>query len=368
MFQNLEIRNFRLFEHLKVEKLGRINLFAGGNNSGKTTLLETLFLLCGVGNPDLILRVNTFRLGDISINANFREIFLKSFFYQFNLNQSIEICSKKDSVGLIKLKVTPEPRRIVDLPLQDDRLDMSLVDQKKSMGISPRMFNESTENLWSVDLRLQYTLDESEKIYQSYLRFKDDRIFIDHSHNNLATRGIFISDKHGNPLVDATRLGDLRRRKQGDLLVDALKIMEPRLKTLEENSVAGYPMIWGDIGLAELVPLSMMGEGMTRVARIILAISYATGGGVVMVDEIENGIHYSVLEKVWSVIADAAERARVQVFATTHSFECMAAAHKAIGDKLMVHRIEQDREKKNHCITLEEEGIAAAIRHGFEVR
>ena len=139
------------------------------------------------------------------------------------------------------------------------------------------------------------------------------------------------------------------------------------MQALEENSVAGYPMIWGDIGLPELVPLPMMGEGMNRIARILLAISTAAGG-VVMVDEIENGIHYSVLQKVWSAIADAAERAQVQVFATTHSFECMAAAHQALGDKLMVHRIEQDTEGKNHCVTLEEEGIAAAIRHGFEVR
>ena len=143
--------------------------------------------------------------------------------------------------------------------------------------------------------------------------------------------------------------------------------MEPRLRALEENSVAGYPMIWGDIGLPELVPLSMMGEGMTRVTRILLGIS-DVAGGIILIDEIENGIHYSVLHKVWSAIADAAERAQVQVFATTHSFECMAAAHQALGDKLMVHRIEQDKEGKNHCVTLEEEGIAAAVRHGFEVR
>ena len=126
-------------------------------------------------------------------------------------------------------------------------------------------------------------------------------------------------------------------------------------------------MIWGDIGLSELVPLSMMGEGMTRIARIILAISSAAGG-IVMVDEIENGIHYSVLEKVWSAIADAAERAQVQVFATTHSFECMEAAHKALGEKLMFHRIEDTREGRKRCVTLEAEGLAAAIRHGFEVR
>ena len=371
MFQNLEIRNFRLFNHLKMERLGQINLVGGGNNSGKTTLLEALFLLCGTANPELVLRINTFRgfrgLNELVTPTAIRETLLKPLFYQFDSNQAIEINGQHNSLDCMRLKITVEHKSTVALPLRSRQLDTSAVDPQSPPRILSSTLVANRENAGFNDLNLAYVHRSGETRSEGHLHIANNGIQMVTPSNENPFLAIFVSSLGGNSVEDATRLGDLRRRKQGNLLVDALKIMEPRLQALEENSVAGYPMIWGDIGIAELVPLSMMGEGMTRIARILLAISTAAGG-VVMVDEIENGIHYSVLHKVWSAIADAAERAQVQVFATTHSFECMAAAHQALGDKLMVHRIEQDKEGKNHCVTLEEEGIAAAVRHGFEVR
>ena len=73
------------------------------------------------------------------------------------------------------------------------------------------------------------------------------------------------------------------------------------------------------------VPLLYMGDGMGRLASILLAISSAAGGGVV-IDEIENGIHHSCLEALWSVIFQAAAQSKTQVFATTHSYECIEAS------------------------------------------
>ena len=91
MFQNLEIRNFRLFDHLKVERLGQINLVGGGNNSGKTTLLEALFLLCGTADPQLVLSINALRgLNNlVTPTTAIRETLLKPLFYQFASNQTI---------------------------------------------------------------------------------------------------------------------------------------------------------------------------------------------------------------------------------------------------------------------------------------
>ena len=65
-------------------------------------------------------------------------------------------------------------------------------------------------------------------------------------------------------------------------------------------------MIWGDIGLPELIPLPVMGEGMTKIASLVLAIATAKGG-IVLVDEIENGLHHSVLPKVWETVDRAAQ-------------------------------------------------------------
>ena len=149
--------------------------------------------------------------------------------------------------------------------------------------------------------------------------------------------------------------------------MEALQAIEPRLQSIEDNSSSGAPMIWGDVGLPELVPLSAMGEGMTRIARLVLAIS-ATPDGLILIDEIESGLHHSVLPKVWKVVDTAAKQFNTQVFATTHSFECIEAAHKALGaDGFFLHRLEANG-TENRCVTYEPEAISAAMRHYMEVR
>ena len=126
-------------------------------------------------------------------------------------------------------------------------------------------------------------------------------------------------------------------------------------------------MIWGDIGLSELVPLPAMGEGMTQIARLVLAIA-SMPDGVVLVDEVENGIHHSALPDVWRAIDETAKQFHTQIFATTHSFECIEAAHQALGpDGFLLHRLEAS-DAENRCVTFKPNGISAALRHGLEVR
>ncbi len=171
----------------------------------------------------------------------------------------------------------------------------------------------------------------------------------------------------GNLKEDAVLLGVLRKRKQGHLLLEALQVIEPRLQSIEDNSSSGTPMIWGDIGLSELVPLPLMGEGMTRVARLVLTITSAPGG-VILADEIENGLHHSILPKVWQAVDATAKQFNTQIFATTHSFECVEAAHKALGaEGFLLHRLEANG-TENRCVTYEPEEIDVALRHNLEIR
>ena len=203
MFQNLEICNFRLFEHLKVEKLGRINLLAGGNDSGKTSLLEALILLCGAGNPRLVLDIIKLRFEELNLNENAREIYLKSFFHQLSYNQSIDIIGKEDSLGSVKSTITFERKNLITLPF----LDKTLIGQKSPMTTS--------EDAWPSDLRLQYTLNRSEETQIiNYLRIESNEIEIeDSSHAIPSIQGAFISGNNGNLRENATNLGYLRKHK-----------------------------------------------------------------------------------------------------------------------------------------------------------
>jgi len=113
-----------------------------------------------------------------------------------------------------------------------------------------------------------------------------------------------------------------------------------------------------------------MGDGMSRLASLILAIGNAKNG-VVLVDEIENGFHHRVMAKVWRAIAKAARRFNCQLFATTHSLECIASAHKAFSKEesydLLVHRLDRTDDKVS-ATTFGQDELDVAFEMKMDIR
>ena len=351
MFERLRIRNYRTFSDLSIDRLSSINLFTGRNNSGKTTLLEALFLLCGAGNAQMALNGHVVREPSGAAPPAVPETFWKPLFTDLDVEKAVSIEGQHGSCGWLSLDV------------EVDRTGAAQVSLIGSSRKSMPEFSNLTGLLFSFKM--------GAKAGESRIRFMGDGFQSEPADVRLPFRlpfqAAFLSSRTANPQEDAIRLGWLRKRKQGDLVVEALRIVEPRLRSVEDNAASGVPMIWGDIGLPELVPLPVMGEGMTRVARAIIAISTAPEG-VVLMDEIENGLHHSALPKVWAAIDRAAKQFDTQIFATTHSFECMEAAHRALDDaSLRVHRLEAV-DGKIGCVSYEPEELEAAVSHGLEVR
>jgi len=157
--------------------------------------------------------------------------------------------------------------------------------------------------------------------------------------------------------------------RQGEL-VSSLQKLEPRLERLSLIVIAGEPEIHGDLGQQRLVPIAYIGEGFRRLLSILLAIANCQGGAV-LIDEIENGIHHSILEDVWSAIAEMARKADVQVFATTHSYECITAAHRAFQSDgtydLRLHRLERENDQVR-SVTYDQESLETSVAFHWEVR
>jgi len=150
-----------------------------------------------------------------------------------------------------------------------------------------------------------------------------------------------------------------------------LKILEPRLVRLVVSAPApGISVIQGDLGIGRLVPIQLMGEGIGKLLSCLLAIADARGG-TVLIDEIENGFHYAVLPKVWSAIADFAEEYKTQIFATTHSLECIRAAHEAFLQRdekaFLYHRLDWAKGGVE-CMTFDREMLSTAMATGLEPR
>ena len=125
-----------------------------------------------------------------------------------------------------------------------------------------------------------------------------------------------------------------------------------------------------DIGLKRFLPLAYTGEGMVRMADVLIAIA-SSKNGVVMIDEFENGVHYSILEKMWEAVAEFADRFNTQVFATTHSLECVKAAHNALAHReyaFRLFRLQRDSDRSVSAKVFSKDAIEAALKTELELR
>jgi len=120
------------------------------------------------------------------------------------------------------------------------------------------------------------------------------------------------------------------------------------------------------------MPLHLLGAGSIRFASI-LKVMLGEKPAYLFIDKIENGIHYSVQQDVWNDIGEAARAHDVQVFATTHSWEMIEAAHEAFKDEdsyeFRFHRLERNLQTGNlEAVTYNEFGMDAVSSVSYEVR
>lgn len=345
MIENLRLQGFRCFNRLEIDHLSDINLVAGKNNSGKTSLLEAVFLLGSAGNarmasdPHIVRGLEHGTLVESGWNV------WDQLFNGLNTGSTIEIAGTHSTYGNMELQISSSWQPQTEIPL------------------------DRTETDYTDDCTLTFTyFDDSDVGSDSHIHIRGNKFEIEQPTNGSKFPAILLLPRLRRSLHDdASRLANLRRQKRGEILLSAMKAVEPRLESIEVIYSNGKPMIWGDIGLSELVPLPSMGEGMTRIASLVLAIG-TTPHGLVLVDEIENGFHHSVLDDVWRAVDEAAGLFHVQVFATTHSLECVEAAHESLSaDRFNLHRLEYFDEIIR-CVTYEHESIDAAVRHGLDVR
>ena len=156
-----------------------------------------------------------------------------------------------------------------------------------------------------------------------------------------------------------------------DDLVRSLQLLEPNLRGLSLGFVEGSPIIRGLVkGLHLPAPLPLLGGGVVRLVEILLAVVTSTDA-LVLVDEIENGLYHKNLEAVWRAIDSASRDANAQIFATSHSLECVEAAVSAFADgsarDFLLHRLERKNEEAR-VITYDQQTARSALEMNLEVR
>jgi hypothetical protein len=172
------------------------------------------------------------------------------------------------------------------------------------------------------------------------------------------------------PEEDADQFNRVAAKKGGRTrLVELLRVIEPRLQDLQYLKLGEQPLVYADIGLEDLVPITQLGQAFTRLLAIFSETLYAQSR-FILIDEIESGIHYSVMSQVWKGIAEIAREEDLQIFATTHSYDCIRAAHEAFEgheSELTLHRTERVGDEAR-VVSYDTVNLDTSIDMNLEVR
>jgi len=171
--------------------------------------------------------------------------------------------------------------------------------------------------------------------------------------------------------ADVGRLDRALKLKKLAPVIRVLQAVEPRLCGLSIGLAGGENIPLADIGVGRLVPLPLVGQGIYRLFEFAVAI-VANEAGIVLIDEAENGLHYEALPTVWRGLQKLAEDSEVQVFATTHSWECMRAAYQAFQGRdpwdLAVYRLERHEDGRIRPIPFTRGAMEGTFASDLEVR
>ncbi len=363
MYTSFRAQNFRGFRDFELNDIDRINLIAGRNNSGKTALMEAMYVHSGNREPKTLLRTRSlmsfeyFLVRGIRGTVNSSDIVSwSSLFSDFRTENEITLSARLD-------KKSKQPHY--------DKASVSLNIRKVSTERDDfvailREFEAEDED--DIEI-LEFTLDTDGKPF--HVLISEERIRSSRSNiQNLIPSDFMYTGEPADREDNVKRFSNMRQADTVSVLIGALEMIEPRLRSMEIL----YDNIHANIGLSQLISLSSLGVGMNRIAGLILAM-YEISGGIMFIDEIENGLHYSVQENLWDVVGKIARDLDIQVFATTHSLEMIKAAHAAYKDlpeyDFRLHRLDRNPGTDEiEAVTYNSFGMEslAAFNFDFEVR
>lgn len=357
MFKKIIIEGLRGISNLQIDDLRQVNLLVGRNNSGKTTVLEGLFLLINPGNPELPLKINSFR--DYSV---LNESFWQIIFNKLNLSSNIHIYAELNDPNEVRdLSIAPlsEIRKTSDYHDIIKKEDIHVTGSYS--GITPSV--DGLNINFSITDRKKRRYNSRITIHGPSIEGKMPKDYIE------KLTGLYV-----RPNIDFSELARLfsnvQVKKGISRVLKVLKKIEPEIEGL---SLGSNGVIYCDVGLDRLIPVNVMGGGILKLLFIILAIS-DTGNGILLIDEIENGLHHSSQEILWDAVFESAREFNTQIFATSHSMECIRAFSDSHSrsksnddDDIRLFRIEK-RKDESHVVSYDHKILQASLESDWEMR
>ncbi|GBE73144.1 hypothetical protein myaer87_03710 [Microcystis aeruginosa NIES-87] len=374
MIKDIEISNFRCFEHTKIEGFERVNLIGGKNNSGKTALLEALIV---ADKPENILFLRYLRREPTKIHQALPKQTFENLFFRQNQPQEMLIKTQNEN------KQETENRIIFS-----ENISEELSRSTKIFGL-----------FGGLDLLRDFIEGESYfpkgiiptlrfNIIDKFSEKSEEFIIIATPKNylNISLNGQYIkpsdysSESAKNMPIITTSMGEINadlvedyelivfQGKKNEVL-NSIRILDPCIENVE-SFYLGSPSLYLTRKGENRLPISLFGDAINRLVQIIMKLKESS---ILLIDEIENGIHYTNQREFWKTLFRLAIELDSQIFATTHSLEMI----QAFADVGLEYYPEQGayfelarspRTDKIIGIKRQLSTLEYALKHGNEVR
>lgn len=353
MFNNIQIDNYRNFSALRVDRLSRVNVFVGKNNSGKSCLLEAVFLLTGVSNPRLLLSCNTARdfprIDDFSF-----------FFHNAEADKPITIASRSSDAAHYNRRLTMRLTR-------PGKIETSSADRENAGSLFSNLSSQQT-----IVAEAEVSGVRTNAIFINTRTGKD----MAHERGEISIpdgyqekiRANFMPTKFSTSVLAAT-VREMVKSNKEDEITAGLRLIDARVRGL---SVAGDETLL-DMGLSKKMPINFLGDGVRKMFALIVSI-IKSRDGVLLVDEIDNGLYHSTMRDTWALIVAMAKTYNVQIFATTHNADSLrgiyscGTAGKDTQAEFSLYKLIKGANDKNVALHYDYAGFASLLETENDIR
>lgn len=343
-FNEIEISNFRGFDHVMISDLTKLNVFVGANDVGKTSILEAVFMLVGMSNPEMPMRVNHWRL----LSSNTLD-YTRYLFHNVDFqNPPLLIARNDDKI-----------RKLTFTPVMSNQTDSASSETVNTSVIKQLNFDFDTkDDVRDLQCHSKLFIDSTGKMQQ-----KTD----DNYKENLNCLFISADKNDGNASANFAKLVKMNKKQ---IIVDALKEFDENIISVEALPEGLFLLMKGQ---KELLPISMVGDGARRLLNILSTIE-CEDYNIVMIDELDNGLHYSAHKLIWKTLLNFIKERDIQLFITTHNLECLQSLNAvlrdddSIRDLACVYNISKTKLQGFQAYRYSFDNLQEAITNEIEIR
>lgn len=408
---SLHISGFRGIDELHIPKLGRVTLIAGDNSVGKTTVLEAVRLYAQGGDSKALVDLLRVReemypgwQNEVEVESPDGEPLLlperdisyvdwQSLFHGRNAKEGntleIGVGDTSNAKRLTIQSIAPIEKGMMELSRGNDVYTHDKDGNLHPLGI-PWRIKVTFDGKGKVYPALPYSLGEQGSHLESLLleqveihpyvwlgpglpRHYEGPINWD----RIASNGGDSAVIQALEVLTGWEIEHVEVQNEMDYsqAADSVKFLTEAAPGVRLNipfAHEGGPRVMIELkGQQGLVPLRSLGDGAVRLFALAMVLEKARDG-FLLIDEAENGIHYSHHETYWKMVIETAIKNNIQVLATTHSFDCIAGFSRAVnsvrGDYGMLIRLDRGEDGKLSVAEYNEELLQITDEMGIEVR